>query len=169
MFRSPLRSSNNKEDFILEGYKYWIRPDLNEFLKFAFNHFDVAIWSASLRRNIIKILDILFNKEQISKIKFIFDQSHCDIFGNNRYNPKKPWFIKDIDTITEYFPEYNTSNIIFIDDEEFKIGWNNCKLIIIPSFNGEKEDDELLKLIQILQELLYQHQLHTNYGRKKKL
>lgn len=53
------------------------RPHLGPFLDFLFKHFDVALWSSALSRNIIPTLEWAIGKKHCQRFKFIWTQQEC--------------------------------------------------------------------------------------------
>ena len=60
--------------FVLDNHLIWIRPGLDELFDYAFEHFEVAVWSSMQETNINKILPYVFKDR---KLYFVWSQKHC--------------------------------------------------------------------------------------------
>ena len=110
------------------------RPHVDKFLKFIFEKFKVAIWTAADYDYAESAVKNLLNID-INKLEFFFHKKNC-LKINDKY-------IKDLNKL-------KMENIIMLDNNPQYIIPRN-KVINIKDFTGfEKNDDELLKIIHYL-------------------
>ncbi|KAJ0817625.1 putative FCP1 domain, HAD superfamily protein [Helianthus annuus] len=90
---------NRKPDFCSGNFMIYKRPFCEEFLKFCFERFEVAIWSSAMEHNIGEVLTNVMG-ELKSKLLFTWDQDECTetdyMCLDNKY---KPLFLKELDLI----------------------------------------------------------------------
>ncbi|KAL8151658.1 hypothetical protein V2J09_021466 [Rumex salicifolius] len=124
----------------LKGFKphRWIvnkavykRPFCDDFVKFCFETFDVAVWSSRKRFNVERMLKFLMKEDKREKLIFTWDQSHCTKTGFMTIeNKDKPIFLKELqkwwNKSNPKCPSdrekavYNESNTLLIDDSPCK-------------------------------------------------
>ena len=147
----------SKYDYKINKFKIWIRPNAKDFLKYCLLHFNVAIWSTAQIHNILPLIDLLFNEEDKKKIVFIWGQSECTPSGKfSSINKHKELVFKETSKIWDQFQEYNETNTLLIDDDEYKAERNVPFTAIHPnSWVGDKDDNFLsnTKIISWLEDL----------------
>lgn len=129
--------------------RVWLRPYVDDFLRFVLTHFDVAIWTSNIRENALALLDTLLSKAEQSKLKFIWSREQCDIGYN--YSSTKP--LQFVWNCFSYTPE----NTLILDDSPEKIiGFPSC-YVQVSEFTPDKisNDIELLRIIHHLESTLY--------------
>ena len=115
-----------------------IRPNFNTFINFAKKFFEeIVIFTSSLYSYAEEIIKIIDKKKIISKI---YSRKDCSFYNDV--------FYKDLNKVKD-----DLSHIIIIDNypESFLLQYNNG--LPIPSFIGNSNDKELLKLMPILERL----------------
>jgi len=60
-----------------EKMRIYSRPGLYDFLKFAFKHFQVAVWTASIEEYMVHIITHIMTAEQIRKLQFFLSRDTC--------------------------------------------------------------------------------------------
>lgn len=128
------------------------RPGLYEFLKFAFEYFDVAIWTAANEQwfNTVRtrIFDsILFELGQ----NFVFVR-HKDHTLWDNYKSIKPLI-----QVWDMYISYNEDNTLMVDDIEYNFRHNTKNGILIPAYDNhyfQPDDNEMFHLKNLLSELL---------------
>lgn len=102
--------------------------DTDLIINFAFENYDVAVWSSAKLDNINKTLSKILTSEQISKLVFIFSQENCvAVKGKNKYYPI---FTKPLFKVWEIYTEYGVDNTIIVDDSIEKIkGYENNHML----------------------------------------
>lgn len=134
-------------------YTVYSRPFLDEFLTYAFDNFNIIIWTAASKDYALFIIEkiILQNKPE-RKIDYILFDYHCDL------SRKHTKFTKDLRMITDVHNlPYDLDKIIIIDD--YKEDVHLCqpsRCIIAPPFdivNIGSEDEFLKQLTKNLKQL----------------
>lgn len=129
------------------------RPFCNDFLKFCFERFDVAIWSSRTKKIIDGVVDYLLGDMQC-KLLFCWDISHCTGTGfrtlENKHKEvvfkelRKLWEKQDINLPWEK-GYYNESNTLLLDDSPYKALLNPMHTGIFPySYNFKDRSDNSL-------------------------
>jgi RNA polymerase II subunit A small phosphatase-like protein len=141
-------------DFKMEssnGSSYYTkkRPYLDQFLKFAFENFDIAVWTAASKdyaENILKNIGI-----DESNLKFLYTKENCTLRADNRNGSYTGQYygIKNLNKLKR--KGYDLDQVLIVDDvlETAENNWGN--LIRIKPYTYEREDTELLKLISYLE------------------
>lgn len=113
------------------------RPNLDVFLKYVFNNFKVAIWTASTEKYAKSILEKC--NVNVSNLEFLWTREKCIIVDNN--------VLKNLSDTN-----FDLKDILIVDDIEETATNNPENLILIkPYFYGK--DNELLKLIEYLERI----------------
>jgi RNA polymerase II subunit A small phosphatase-like protein len=144
--------SNHIYDFKFNGNRessYYTkkRPYLDQFLDYAFENFDIAIWTAAgedYAKEIIKNIGILE-----SSLKFLYTKDKCTIKFNIEY--LKYYGVKNLNKLKK--KGYDLNKVLIIDDIRDTAINNYGNLILIKSFKDDNNDTELLKLISYLQKI----------------
>lgn len=139
----------------LDGY-YIIfqRPNLQEFLDFAFQNFKVMVWTAATKDYGLFVIKSFITNKEGRELELILFDYHCDISEKLHKSPKKLSILSENFRLAGYEP----TNIFIIDDydEVYKPQVENC--IMVKPFYFEDEnsenDDYLLKLKDKLQKAL---------------
>jgi TFIIF-interacting CTD phosphatase-like protein len=123
------------------------RPHLNEFLNYAFDNFNVSIWTAASQSYAKEIIHKFILTKPKRRLRYLLHDDHCkasqDYFGN----------IKDLRLLFQVLklPNINLENTILIDDlsTNCKYQRKNC-INVFPYKGKDKGDNELLQVIQQL-------------------
>ncbi len=116
-----------------------IRPYVKEFLVFASKFFDIVIFTAS-KKEYAEVIVNFIDPERVL-IKEIFDRSHCIIYKN--------LFLKFIDIFN-----IPAKECIIIDNSIFSFAYNLSNGILVTSFYNEKEDQDMVSVIELLETYL---------------
>lgn len=162
----PRTQTSTKEfDFRVgfESEPYWYmtkkRPFLDEFIKFAFENFDVGVWTASTEDYATIVLENI--GIDITKLKCFYTRENCgmrlDYETNSYYGvknlqklKKRAWskpYTNKIGQIREL------DRILIVDDIAETAVNNHSNLVLIKPFYFDNNDTELLKLISYLQKI----------------
>jgi carboxy-terminal domain RNA polymerase II polypeptide A small phosphatase len=145
-------------DFELFGYKIFRRPYLEEFLAFLPNHFKVAVWSSASDDYVLKITEKIFPPGY--PLEFVWGRSSCTFKAD--YSKLEAFGYFDQINDTEYIKplikikkrlNHPLERIIVIDDTPRKAMLNYGNAIYPAGFKGERDDQELLLLMQYLDTL----------------
>ena len=134
-------------DFEVGHYKVYKRPHLYEFLEFAFRNFKVGIWTSSSELYALQVVENIIEEKE--GLEFIWCRDKCtkrfDIDSHSYY------WIKDLKKIKKV--GFRLEQVIAIDDTPQKHERNYGNLVRISEFTGQRDDKELLYLIEYLREL----------------
>ena len=121
------------------------RPFLDQFLKYVFESFDVAIWTAAGEDYALEILKgINIDK---SKLKFFYTQENCTI--KLSYDYSDYYGVKNLNKLKK--KGYNLDKVLIVDDKSETAVNNYGNLIQVKPFTDDLDDTELLKLISYLE------------------
>jgi TFIIF-interacting CTD phosphatase-like protein len=128
-------------------YVIFERPELQPFLDFLFENFNVSIWTAATRSYALFIIDkIIMNKPE-RQIQYIFFKEHCDF--SRRDNSKT----KNLSVLWNRYKikDFSCDNTFIVDDydEVYNTQKQNC--IRAPPFYFTKENSHQDKFLNILQ------------------
>ncbi len=96
-----------------ETYFVSTRPGIHSFLQYAFEHFDVAIWTAAQEEYAHKILTKILSREQFMRLKFVLTNKHCV------WNDQKRMFTKPSFQLRDLVPDVDLSNTLLCDDNPY--------------------------------------------------
>ncbi|KAF6764021.1 HAD-like domain-containing protein [Ephemerocybe angulata] len=133
------------------------RPYLHEFLEAVYPHYDICIWSQTswiwLETKLVELGMVGANRNY--HISFVLDKTSMFTVFTEREG--KPWqhSVKALQIIWSYFPEFNASNTVHIDDLGRNFALNPKEGIKVTAFKGAhtpeaRADTELVKLTQYL-------------------
>lgn len=148
----PLQTAKDSTpayDFMLAEYFVYLRPHLNEFLAFCFEHFHVAIWTSASELYALEVQHkIITDNPRFAdkKLAFVWSRKRC--VQRLDYEYKDYYFIKDLKKVKKQ--GYSLEHIIMVDNTPRKLCRNYGNLVCVKDFLGDKNDDELLKLMRYL-------------------
>lgn len=139
------KENYSKFDKVIEenNIGFNIRPNLNEFLNFASENFNLILLSASNKDYISAVT------KELSIEKFfylILDKEFCIKIDNV--------FVKDLDIFKSLYDQDTDKEIMLVDNNIFSFAANIKQGILISSFKDNKEDNELISVIEYLNDLL---------------
>jgi RNA polymerase II subunit A small phosphatase-like protein len=126
-------------DFLVYEYHVYKRPYLDEFLEFAFNVFDVGVWTSAGEQY---ARDIVSNVFHAKEPKFLFSSLKCTLrrdFNTGEYVP-----VKRLSKLKSM--GYPLEQIVAVDDTVDKHRDNYGNLVHVSEFKGDQRDQELLLL-----------------------
>jgi RNA polymerase II subunit A small phosphatase-like protein len=130
-------------DFEVLPYHVYIRPFASELITFAAKHFDIAIWSSSSEEYVEIVTAKLFGKE--SPV-FSWAVNRCIQKVDPRTNGYV--YIKDLRKAQKH--GYAVEEILMIDDSPEKLQRQPGRHLCVAPFVGDKDDRELLSVIEKL-------------------
>jgi hypothetical protein len=122
------------------------RPGLMPFLTYAFQHFEVALWTAADSSWLQYVLDNVLNE-------FLTSIGQNFIFTIYRIS-SLPVYIKPLTYVWELFPEFNVNNTLIVDNTPITYSQNPNSGIFIPTFSDNVHDIMLNFLKKHLDECL---------------
>ncbi len=159
---APLTS----DEFLIEDdnevYIVRKRPHVIPFLKWCFEHFHVAFWSASPQLYVNAIVHQLLldlsdgdsEAIQVHQPDFIWHSHHCRRSSSGYYvSSYNNYIIKPLYLVWPMGP-WDVENTWIVDDTPTTYMYNLENAIPIRSFSGRASDDDLLRVQKILEEKL---------------
>jgi RNA polymerase II subunit A small phosphatase-like protein len=158
---SAAKEFDFKVEFGSEDYWYMTkkRPFLDEFIKFAFENFDVGVWTASTEDYATIILENIGIDK--NKLKCFYTRENCgmrlDYESNSYYGVKNLQKLKKRAWSKTYTNKVGQmrelDRILIVDDIAATAVNNRSNLVLIKPFYFNDNDVELLKLISYLQKI----------------
>lgn len=124
-----------------EYYIIFERPNVQEFLDYAFKHYNVSIWTAASKDYAIYIINKVIldgHPERKNKIDYVFYCYHCDLSMEEMDGSKNLNMIWDKYNI----PGYTKDNTFIMDDYDEVAATNPCNCIMVDPFNYYDEGSE---------------------------
>lgn len=131
-------------NFRISRFYVYCRPGLKEFISFALNNFQVAIWSSASPNYVEVVVNNIFPDP--SKLKFYWASNRCTIRRDWEY--QEYYDIKDLKKVRRI--GYNKERILIVDDTPSKSERNYGNAIYIQPFCGNPNDQYLYMLIEYL-------------------
>ncbi len=129
------------------------RPNLDIFLDYIFENYNVSIWTAASRSYALDIVKNIIKPNKNRKIHYIFFSYHCDI-SEKQYTHQK-----NLNLLFDFFgiSKDSQEKTFILDDYDhiYKIQKKYC-LLASPfniSLSKQKKDDFLLDIITQLKEI----------------
>lgn len=154
-----------KDDGIREKalkFKFWDmdgyfivfeRPNLESFLDFLFENYNVSVWTAATKDYALFIIDKIILSKPNRHLNWILCSYHCDLSHKKYESPKQLDMLWDVFNLNEF----NEKNTIIIDDLIDVHESQPDKCIRIKEFNilekNSEYDDELNKIKTKLEKL----------------
>lgn len=133
--------------FRFSKYNIYPRPFLLEFLTEATQYFKLAIWSSADDEYVDEVVKLV--KPSNIVFEFVWARSRCTTRRNielDKYVHEKR--LKKVKKLG-----YTLERVLIVDDSPEKTRENFGNAIYIQPFEGAKDDDELLRLIDFLKSL----------------
>lgn len=158
----------NKNKEILFNFSYldklyiiFERPNLQEFLSYLFNNFNVSIWTAASKDYAIFIINNFILKDHPErKIDYIFFSYHCNLSYSHYKHTKSLEILWDIYKLSNY----NKNNTFIIDDynDVYISQPENCIIAIPFNYNDKNSDKDrfLNKLTKFLYKIKKYYENH---------
>lgn len=119
------------------------RPGLDEFLRFLFANFDVAVWSSQQPQNVVPAVMHAFGN-YARHLTFVFSQADCEEIihpGDGQEHPET-LFAKPLERVWEMSSSYDEHNTILVDDCPFKSSLNPERTRLCPPRWTHDHDDD---------------------------
>lgn len=141
-----------------DGLSFQIRkrPGLDLFLKFCFEFYNVAIWTASGRTYAMPAIKFVFG-DLVKQLKFIYTAKETVRKISDSWLQTTQINIKPLTKVwkrKKYRNLYTKKNTIIVDDTPITFCRNYGNAIKIDPYSGESDDKELLRICHILKDCL---------------
>lgn len=142
-------------DFRVAGYSVTKRPFLNEFLDYAFEDFDIAVWTSATGRYARPIVAEVFRGR--ARLKFVWLRHKC----TPRLNPdtQQAFHLKDLRKVRRR--GYDLERVLIVDDSPETARRNYGNLLQVAAFEGQADDRELADVIPFLRWIKDQPQFRS--------
>ena len=128
------------------------RPGVDEFLQVVLENFDVFIFTASISEYSSSIVSKLIPGFPVEKI---LTREHCKYLNGN--------FIKELSLFGK-----DLSQVIIVDDKAVSFCLNPSNGIIIPTWDGDENDNKLIKdTLPLLEKCFYADDVRTVINQSK--
>jgi len=157
VFSEIIEIEGKAPDFILdfgqEGTIYtYVRPYLKDLFEYAFEHFNVAVWTSASKDYAEQVLQKL---GILDKLYFVW---YRDTIDSSFTTP----VIKDLNKVSKAYAVPMCS-ILIVDDDISSACRNHDNLVRINPYHGRKQDNELLRLVGYLQVIKDEPDFRTAY------
>ena len=128
------------EDFRVGPYFVYKRPGLDSFIEFAFNHFNVALWTSSSRNYASGAISAIF--QDAERLEFAWTRERCA----RKSDPETgtSYWIKDLKKVRRL--GWSLEGVAVIDDSPEKLERSYGNHIGVAPFEGDPTDNDLPKL-----------------------
>ncbi|MCB9637316.1 MAG: HAD family hydrolase [Myxococcales bacterium] len=135
-------------DEMVEPYHIYKRPALSEFLSFASELFDLAIWTSSSEAYAEAICEVLFSDGPY--FSFVWARGKCKL---RRDIEDDTWVLsKPLRKLKS--KGYDLRDVLMVDDSPEKHTQNYGNLVRVAPYLGDENDDELAYLATYLEQLV---------------
>jgi RNA polymerase II subunit A small phosphatase-like protein len=128
------------------------RPYVHKFLHWAFQEFEVGIWSSATQDYVDDFVDKVITDAQHGEPLFKYARDRCVhspvIDPWARHDVQQIEYIKDLKKVKKY--GYPIDFTIAVDNTPSKFKRQYGNLVAIPDFYGDPDDRYLLKLMDYL-------------------
>lgn len=124
------------------------RPFLDEFMKYAFDNFKVAIWTAGGSDYAAEVISRCGIDK--NKLEFFWTRERCTIKYDFETGLK--YGEKNLDKVKKSLG-WDLDNVLIVDDVPKTASNNYGNLIIISEYFNSRKDTELLKLMSYLEKI----------------
>lgn len=132
-------------DFTIGNLTIVKRPHLDEFVRFALEKFEVAVWSQATHRYASAVVRNIFG--DAGQLAFVWGGNRCTFCCNPAM--RSYYYVKDLRKVRRR--GYSLERVIMVDDTARKLERNYGNLVRIRPFHGDLEDRELLFLRDYLE------------------
>ena len=127
-------------DFEVASYSVYRRPHLAAFLKDAFTHFRVAIWTASTRAYAEPVLSHILPAGATPA--FVWTAERCT--ARFDHDTRGRYTVKNLNKVRKR--GFDLNRVVAVDDTAQKYERSYGNLVQVRPFYGDPSDDELLYL-----------------------
>jgi predicted nicotinamide N-methyase len=122
---------------VLGKFHVYDRPHVAEFVRWAFEHFTVGVWSSAQQHNARALVNHVWGKSR-DKLAFVWGQERCTHVGAMdpaRGAGSKPILLKDLRVLWSHpsFARFGPRNTLLLDDSPYKAVLNPEHTAIHPA------------------------------------
>jgi RNA polymerase II subunit A small phosphatase-like protein len=132
------------EDFRVGEFFVYRRPGLDRFIECIFQHFKVAVWTASNANYADAVIKQVFVEPQ--RLEFAWSRQRCT--WKSDLEMGTGYWIKDLKKVRKL--GHSVKTILVVDDTPRKLERSYGNYIRISPFEGDSGDIELCKLEEYL-------------------
>ena len=136
LFGEKDKEEEKKEEEVEHSVGIFVRNGVNEFLEEVSKHFDVGIFTASVKEYADAVISFLDPENKLIKFR---------LYRNNCINFNDAFFVKDLRIFG-----IDLKNIILIDNSIYSFAAQLSNGILINSFYSDKNDTELYNVMAYL-------------------
>ncbi len=136
-------------DFSFRDYHVYKRPHLDDFLDWAFAHFDVGIWTSSGIRYAHEVSARIVD---VDRLRFLWASPRCTVRRCHLTGQVHP--LKRLAKLKRL--GYTLQQMIAVDDSPEKHGDNYGNLVRVSDYRGDDADRELPMLASYLRALSHE-------------
>lgn len=128
-----------------ETKQYVKRPQVEVFLDWCFEHFEVAVWSSAKKHNAERLALDTLGLERTKRLRFLWHQDQCTPHPTKEFVFKKP-----LQKVWDIFPHhYDQTNTIIMDDTPEKMEDNPPHTWFrVKTWKGGDHEEETLKQLE---------------------
>ena len=148
LLHSSERTLGRRADFMIgPDIHVYRRPHWDTFLAYAFEHFQVGVWTAATTPYAVEAVNGLFRR--YGPPVFLWTRERCTVRQDP--NTGRMYWIKNLAKVKRR--GFDLDQVLAVDDcaENYERNYGN--LINIEAYTGRADDDELLALIDFLERL----------------
>lgn len=129
-------------------FHVYVRPHAELFLTTVSEHYDLAVWSSATRGYLAAIVKFLMATQKTQPL-FVWDRSKCT--RRVDYVEQDHFFLKDLKKVRRQ--GFDLDRVLILEDEPRKVQKHYGNAVYVEPFEGDLDDDELLKLAYYLQSI----------------
>eukprot|EP00656_Telonema_subtile_P026891 TRINITY_DN28870_c0_g1_i1.p1 TRINITY_DN28870_c0_g1~~TRINITY_DN28870_c0_g1_i1.p1 ORF type:complete len:292 (+),score=58.43 TRINITY_DN28870_c0_g1_i1:109-984(+) len=144
-----------KPDCVVRSFEVWLRPGVQEFVRFCQQHFELVVWSSAQLRNFKSALPLVFGEDSRTLLHVMGQDSCTDTGLKHPDNVHKPVFLKELAklwALRVLRGRFGPSNTLLVDDSVYKTALNPTYTAVHPQewVPWMQDDDGLQQLTELL-------------------
>ena len=156
LFHASETTLNHSPDFVFDSYFAYKRPVLDQFLNEIKNTYGVAVWSSASKPYVDEVVKHLFPSDY--DLKFVWSRERCTVKsrkGVNLLETADIHYHNSSGIITKQLKKvkkkgYTLERLLIVEDTPSKVMDNYGNAVYVNPYFGEKDDHELLHLLDYL-------------------
>lgn len=151
-------------EFMENLYVVFERPDLQDFLDFLFDNFQVSVWTAATKSYALFIINKIIFKRPGRKLDYILFNYHVKL------SKKLGKGTKDLSLLwsnSKFELEFDKDKTLILDDNEEVFNTQKCNTLVAKPFDFEEEGSENDTFLKDLQPRLLELKKQIEAGETK--